>query len=130
MPPAAVVAGLGTADPPRAGCWRSAVFVAGRWSPWSASPGWPATGGRVRRCGGRWWPPRWPCRWPYQLVPHGLLRPAGAHRPALAKAAGSSWWSQGATYLWNFVAPYTLWLPLALAVPLVGDRVARWWRIG
>ena len=44
---------------------------------------------------------------------------------ALAKAAGSSWWSQGATYLWNFVAPYTLWLPAALAVPLVAVRVAR-----
>ena len=38
---------------------------------------------------------------------------------ALAKAAGSSWWSQGATYLWNFVAPYTLWLPLGAGRP--------WW---
>ena len=37
----------------------------------------------------------------------------------LAKAGGSAWWSQGFTYLWNFVAPYTLWLPLALAVPFV-----------
>jgi len=48
----------------------------------------------------------------------------------LAKAGGSAWPAQGFSYLWNFVAPYTLWLPLLLAVPLVGGRVARWWRAG
>jgi arabinofuranosyltransferase len=47
---------------------------------------------------------------------------------ALAKAAGSAWWTQGATYLWNFVAPYTLWFPLALVVPLTAPRLWRWWR--
>jgi arabinofuranosyltransferase len=47
---------------------------------------------------------------------------------ALAKAAGSSWWTQGFTYLWNFVAPYTLWLPLALVVPITVPRLWRWWR--
>ncbi len=46
---------------------------------------------------------------------------------ALAKSATASWWSQGFTYVWNFVAPYTLWLPLALAVPLVLPRAMRWW---
>jgi arabinofuranosyltransferase len=49
---------------------------------------------------------------------------------ALAKSAGASWWSQGFTYVWNFGAPYTLWLPIALAVPLVAPRVGRWWRAG
>jgi arabinofuranosyltransferase len=48
----------------------------------------------------------------------------------LAKAGDSSWWSQGFTYLWNFVSPYTLWVPLALAVPLLLLPVRRWWRRG
>ena len=39
----------------------------------------------------------------------------------LAKAGVSAWWAQGFTYLWNFVAPYTLWLPLLLAVPFVAQ---------
>jgi len=47
---------------------------------------------------------------------------------ALAKSASASWWSQGFTYVWNFIAPYTLWLPFALAVPLVGLRIWRWAR--
>ncbi len=42
---------------------------------------------------------------------------------ALAKSAGASWWSQGFTYLWNFIAPYTLWLPFALAIPIVLPRL-------
>jgi arabinofuranosyltransferase len=46
---------------------------------------------------------------------------------ALAKSAGASWWSQGFTYLWNFVSPYTLWLPFLLAVPLAVPRIRRWW---
>jgi arabinofuranosyltransferase len=49
---------------------------------------------------------------------------------ALAKAGGSAWWSQGFTYLWNFIAPYTLWLPLALAVPFVTAPARAWWRRG
>jgi arabinofuranosyltransferase len=49
---------------------------------------------------------------------------------ALAKSAATSWWSQGFTYLWNFVAPYTLWLPFALAIPIVLPRLVRWWRNG
>jgi len=48
----------------------------------------------------------------------------------LAKAGGASWWSQGLTYLWNFVAPYTLWLPLALALPFVFIPIRAWWRRG
>ena len=62
----------------------------------------------------------------FRMVYYALLGPS----PALAKAAGSSWWSQGATYLWNFVTPYTLWFPLLLAVPIVWARVAAWWRAG
>ena len=49
---------------------------------------------------------------------------------ALAKSAGSAWWGQGFTYLWNFVAPYTLWLPFLLIVPLMAPRILRWWRAG
>jgi arabinofuranosyltransferase len=48
----------------------------------------------------------------------------------LAKAGGSAWWTQGFTYLWNFVAPYTLWLPLLLAVPFVVIPARAWWRRG
>jgi arabinofuranosyltransferase len=47
---------------------------------------------------------------------------------ALAKSATASWWSQGFIYVWNFIAPYSLWLPFALAVPLVLPRIVRWWR--
>ena len=49
---------------------------------------------------------------------------------ALAKAGTSSWWSQGFTYRWNFVSPYTLWLPLVLALPLTLPRIFRWWTTG
>ena len=48
----------------------------------------------------------------------------------LAKSGTGAWWSQGFTYLWNFVAPYTLWLPFLLALPLVVPRLVRWWRAG
>jgi arabinofuranosyltransferase len=48
----------------------------------------------------------------------------------LAKAGGAAWWSQGFTYLWNFVSPYTLWLPMALAVPFVWQPVRTWWSRG
>lgn len=48
----------------------------------------------------------------------------------LAKSGTGAWWTQGFTYLWNFVSPYTLWLPLALCLPLVLPRILRWWRAG
>ena len=47
---------------------------------------------------------------------------------ALAKSASASWWSQGFIYVWNFIAPYTLWMPFALALPLLAPVVGRWWR--
>ena len=49
---------------------------------------------------------------------------------ALAKSATGTDWRQGLTYLWNFMAPYTLWLPLALSVPLFVPRVRHWWTSG
>ena len=48
----------------------------------------------------------------------------------LAKSGTGAWWGQGFTYLWNFVSPYTLWLPLLLCLPLVVPRILRWWRAG
>jgi len=49
---------------------------------------------------------------------------------ALAKSAGNGWWSQGLYYLWNFVQPYALWLPLLIVLPLIVPRVSRWWGAG
>lgn len=41
--------------------------------------------------------------------------------PALAKSASAAQWGRGLYYLWNFLHPYALWLPLAaLAAVLVG----------
>jgi arabinofuranosyltransferase len=48
--------------------------------------------------------------------------------PALAKSGTGAWWSQGFTYLWNFVSTYWLWIPFALAIPLMAPRLVRWWR--
>ena len=48
----------------------------------------------------------------------------------LAKAGTSSWWNQGFTYLWNFIAPYTMWLPFLLVVALMSPQCLRWWRGG
>ncbi len=62
----------------------------------------------------------------FRMGYYGLLVP----NTGLAKAGGAAWWSQGFTYLWNFVAPYTLWLPLAFAVPLLAPPLRRWWRSG
>ena len=124
--PAAVVAGLGSLIRPEL-LLGSAVFTAALVT-LVASPGWPSPRGRARRC--------------VAVVAAAVALPVVVEiarmayfallvpNTALAKAAGSSWWSQGATYLWNFVAPYTLWLPFVLAVPLVATRLARWWRIG
>jgi arabinofuranosyltransferase len=49
---------------------------------------------------------------------------------ALAKSAGASWWSQGLVYLWNFIGPYALWLPILLVLPLTLPRLTRWWKGG
>jgi len=123
---AAVVAGLGPLIRPElvlASVVLVVVLVA-----LVASPGWGRGRGRLRR--------------PAAVVAAALALPVlyqlfrmayyamWVPSTALAKAAGSSWWSQGATYLWNFVAPYTLWLPLALAAVIVGSRIARWWGLG
>ncbi len=109
--PAAVVMGLGTLIRPELALG-SVVFLAGLLVV-VAAPGWsaPAAGSVVTAC------PSWP-----RAGPAGALSscsgwrtsPCSCPTPALAKAGGSAWWSQGFTYLWNFVAPYTLWLPLAL----------------
>jgi arabinofuranosyltransferase len=47
----------------------------------------------------------------------------------LAKSAGASW-SQGFTFVWDFVAPYALWLPFLLVLPLAAPRALAWWRGG
>jgi arabinofuranosyltransferase len=93
-----------------------------------AAPGWVGGGGRWRRYG---LPVAAALALPlayelFRMAYYALLVP----NTGLAKAGGSAWPAQGFSYLWNFVAPYTLWLPLLLAVPLVGGRVARWWRAG
>ncbi|MGH9080028.1 MAG: hypothetical protein ACRDYE_08170 [Acidimicrobiales bacterium] len=49
---------------------------------------------------------------------------------ALAKSAGGSEWTEGLDYLWNFVAPYTLWLPLCLAAILMAPFLRTWWSRG
>ena len=48
----------------------------------------------------------------------------------LAKAGTSSSWARGVTYLWNFISPYTLWLPIVLVAALMAPTVRRWWRTG
>jgi len=62
----------------------------------------------------------------FRMGYYGLLVP----NTGLAKAGGSAWWSQGFTYLWNFLSPYTLWLPLICCLPLLVLPVRRWWRGG
>lgn len=47
---------------------------------------------------------------------------------ALAKEAGASEWSRGWNYLVDFLAPYYLWIPLALLVPLGFIPLVRWAR--
>ena len=49
---------------------------------------------------------------------------------ALAKSAGASWWSQGLYYLWNFVGPYALWVPVPFVALLMVPRIVRWWSSG
>ena len=93
-----------------------------------ASPGWSGSPGRLRRFGA---PVVAALVLPvgyqvFRMAYYALLVP----NTGLAKAAGASWWSQGFTYLWKFVAPYTLWLPLLLAAPLLIQRVSTWWGAG
>ena len=124
--PAAVLAGLGTLIRPElvlgAGVVVAALVVV------VAAPGWGIEKSR-----------RWRCSAVvaaafalpvvyelFRMAYFAMLVPS----TALAKAATSSWWSEGGTYLWNFVSPYTLWLPLALGAVIVAVRATAWWRIG
>jgi len=121
--PAGVVLGLGTLIRPELALV-SAVFVVALVLV-VAAPGWGDGSGRVRRgaavvASAAALPVLYQL---FRMAYYALLVPS----TGLAKAAGSSWWSQGATYLWNFAAPYTLWLPLVLAAVLVGWRMATWW---
>lgn len=50
----------------------------------------------------------------FRMGYYGLLVPG----TALAKDAAGDKWSQGMTYLSNFNAPYAVWIPLVLLVPL------------
>jgi len=124
--PAAVAIGLGALIRPElvlgAVVFLAALLVV------VASPGWTGDQGRWRRClvvmaAGAAVPVAYEL---FRMAYYALLVPS----TALAKAAGTSWWSQGGTYLWNFMAPYTLWLPLTLAALLVAVRLTDWWRAG
>ncbi|MGZ4563036.1 MAG: terminal beta-(1-_2)-arabinofuranosyltransferase [Mycobacterium sp.] len=50
----------------------------------------------------------------FRMGYYGLLVPG----TALAKDAAGDKWSQGMTYLSNFDAPYAIWVPVVLLVPL------------
>jgi len=122
----AVVLGLGTLIRPELAV-ASVVFVAALLVV-VAAPGWDPAASRWHRFGR---PVVAALALPvafelFRMAYYALLVP----NTALAKQAGSSWVSQGLTYLWNFVAPYTLWVPVLLGAVLLGDRVARWWRRG
>jgi arabinofuranosyltransferase len=62
----------------------------------------------------------------WRMAYFGLLVP----NTALAKSASSTWWSQGWTYLVNFVSPYWLWLPIAILVGITLKRAYGWWGDG
>jgi arabinofuranosyltransferase len=124
--PTAVVMGLGPLIRPELALG-SAVFVAALLVV-VAAPGWSGTGRRLTRYG---LPVAAALALPvafeiFRLGYYALVVP----NTGLAKAGGAAWWSQGFTYLWNFVAPYTLWVPLALAVPFVALPARHWWRRG
>jgi arabinofuranosyltransferase len=122
----AVLMGLGTLIRPELAVV-SVVFLAAL-AVVAAAPGWSGTGGRWRRFGV---PLLGAVALPlaYQLFRMAYYALVVANT-GLAKTAGSAWPSQGFTYLWNFVAPYTLWLPFLLAAPIFGGRAVRWWRSG
>jgi len=124
--PAAVVVGLGSLIRPELAL-ASAVFLVALLVV-VAAPGWDGPGGRLRRLGV---PVVAALALPvafqvFRMGYYALIEP----NTGLAKAGGAAWWSQGFTYLWNFVSPYTLWLPLALAVPFVVVPARSWWGRG
>jgi arabinofuranosyltransferase len=124
--PAAIVMGLGPLIRPELALG-SIVFVLVLLVV-VATPEWVGTGRRVLRCGlvlaaSLALPVAFEL---FRMGYYALVVP----NTGLAKAGGSAWWSQGLTYLWNFVAPYTLWLPLALAAPFVVLPARAWWRRG
>jgi arabinofuranosyltransferase len=123
---AAVVVGLGTLIRPELGL-SSVVFICAI-VVLVTSPTWAGRMGRVRRslvvvASALALPVAYQV---FRMGYYALLVPS----TGLAKAAGSSWWTQGSTYLWNFVAPYALWLPLGLGAVIVGVRMVRWWGSG
>ncbi|MGA2838197.1 MAG: hypothetical protein ABSF84_16525 [Acidimicrobiales bacterium] len=124
--PTAVLLGLGTLIRPEL-VLESVVFMCALILV-VASPGWLGPTARFRRYG---LPVVAAAALPlvYELFRMAYFALVVANT-ALAKSAGSTWWSQGFTYLWNFVAPYTLWLPFLLVVPLMVPRVVRWRRSG
>jgi arabinofuranosyltransferase len=92
-----------------------------------AAPGWSGPAGRWRRYG-------MPLVAALALpVLYELWRAAYfalvVSNTTLAKDRGSGW-AQGFTYLWDFVAPYTLWLPFVLVLPFAVPKVRAWWRAG
>ncbi|MDY5785065.1 hypothetical protein [Corynebacterium sp.] len=48
----------------------------------------------------------------FRMGYYGLITP----HTAVAKSAADSEWAQGAGYLWDFLGPYALWAPLAVAI--------------
>jgi arabinofuranosyltransferase len=124
--PAAVVIGLGPLIRPELGLG-SAVFLVALLVV-VAAPGWAGAGGRFHRfvlpvVAALALPVMFEV---FRMGYYALIEP----NTGLAKAGGSAWWSQGFTYLWNFVSPYTLWLPLLLAVPFVVAPARSWWARG
>jgi arabinofuranosyltransferase len=124
--PAAAVVGLGPLIRPELAL-SSGVFLVALLAV-VASPGWVGDHRRLRRFG---LPIIAALALPvafqvFRMGYYALVVP----NTGLAKAGGSSWWPQGFTYLWNFVAPYTLWLPLALMVPFLAQPARAWWRRG
>ena len=124
--PAAMVLGLGGLIRPE--LLLSAIVLTGALVALVAAPGWAGGGQRLRRCvatvGAA-------AALPFLTVVLGaayyaMLVPS----TALAKDAGAAWWSQGFSYLWNLVGPYALWVPAALALPVVAVRALHWWGKG
>lgn len=62
----------------------------------------------------------------FRMAYYGLLVP----NTALAKDAGTQWWSQGWHYLLNLVLPYWLWLPLGLGLVLMLVVLRGIWETG
>jgi arabinofuranosyltransferase len=60
----------------------------------------------------------------YEVFRMGYFAELGPNT-ALAKEAGTAFWSQGWHYLGDFVWPYALWLPLAALSAVAGLELAR-----